>query len=357
MAASCAVALLLCELLLYLAPDLQPLGAERRMYCVGPEYKDAPGSLFFETQHEAEGWKLHINNAEGFRDIFDTGEVSVIALGDSFTRGALVNNGEHFTDLLDVWMPTTGVRAYGFGGWGTGDALVQYRNAFDIPHDLVLLGYYVGNDLTDNIKAGFRIEDGAVVFPPERSRIPVQSAEPIPLSLQIRGWLRENLRTYRVARHAYFLIAERGAQSSARTADLENLLELAEQLLEQLREDAERRGADLLIVAIPSYNEFVHRTVPAYITAQYDLLERLAETYDSIETVDLREAVAAQPLRDVYAADGHMARLGQYLIAAGAAQAMAVPVPPYNEDAVIRIRPDCALVDDYAERLGAYGPE
>ncbi len=352
---SCLIAVLACEGFLYLMPGLQPLGTERRHHCVGPEFKDAPDSIFFETKHEAEGWKLHINNAEGFRDIFDTGEIGIVALGDSFTRGAAVNNGEHYPDLLDAWMPDTGVRAYGFGGWGTGDVLVQYRKAATFPHRQVVLGYYVGNDLTDNIKAGFRLEDGAIVFPPETTRIPPEIAKDRPLNVRVRAFLRDNSRVYRLVRHVV-LSSIGGGQTLAGEGELEGMLGLAEALLEALRAEVEARGARLLIVAIPSFNEISLGRETPDLTAQYALLERISASHDSVDLVDLRPAVAAETVGEVFAADGHMARLGQYLIARGAAGALGVTAPPFEEDAELRIRPDCARVGPYVEELGAYGP-
>ncbi len=350
-------ALLGCEFLLALLPGLQPLGVEKRIYCAGPEYKDSPGSIFYETQHEAEGWKLHVNNADGFRDVFDVGNVGMIVLGDSFTRGEVVNNGEHYTDLVDVWMPTVGVRAFGVGGWGTGDALMQYRKVAETPHERVVLGYFVGNDLTDNLKAGFRLDDGALVFPPEGASGPRPKSTPRSFGLRIRSFVQDNVRVYRLARHAYFLLVENNAQRAALTAGQDELLAIAERLLEYLREDVERRNARLLIVAIPSYNEFIGNAGSPAIEAQYALLSRLAAAHESVDWIDLRAAVAEQPLRKVYAADGHMARFGQYLVAEAIAQAVGVTAPPYREDGDMRITPNCKRATSYAKQLGAYGPQ
>ena len=63
-----------------------------------------------------------------------------------------MNNDESFPYLLDLWNPQLAFHDFGTGGYGTLDSLSVYdANSSAILHKLVLLAYYLGNDLRDNL--------------------------------------------------------------------------------------------------------------------------------------------------------------------------------------------------------------
>lgn len=131
------------------------------IYCKGPTDRsefhsqygwiEHPNSQYLEKKSNKDNWSLHTYNDEGFRDTYNSGEENVIVLGDSFTRGSLVDDHSTYTHLLDRWTPHTTFRNYGTGGYGTAQELLVYQDyskKFD--HNLVILGYYF-NDPGDNV--------------------------------------------------------------------------------------------------------------------------------------------------------------------------------------------------------------
>lgn len=119
------------------------------------------------------GWKHKINastpvNAVGERMIhFKTDEngfrvgdtkikspvYKILALGDSFTEGLLVEHEETFTGRLELILSeglglNTRVVNAGVGGWSPNQYLLQAKDELDREeYDLVLVFVYIGNDL------------------------------------------------------------------------------------------------------------------------------------------------------------------------------------------------------------------
>jgi hypothetical protein len=312
-------------------------------------------AIFFERQHEAEQWKLHVNNDEGFRDLFDIGDPRILVVGDSFVRGSLVNNGEAFADLLDLWAPSTGVRAYALGGWGTGQELRAYRTlGAETPHDLVILAYYVGNDLTDNVKTGYRLEDDGA-----NAKLAFDETALTPPSApaRFRRFLFKHLLSLRVLQSA--AMAGAGGDYFQKPAqDLDGLMAVARQLLDKFQEESAKNGAELLIVAIPDFNEFVSGKARAAAARQTAIIEDIAARHDHVFALVLRDAVAAAGPDRVYGRNNkHFNRYGQYLAAREIARFIGVDAPEFSADADVRIRPDCNRAQEYARQLNIYGPK
>ena len=94
-----------------------------------------------------------IHNSEGFRDVDHDkkntqNKFRIITLGDSFTWGHGVNNDQIYMKVLEDLNPD--IEAINLGGPG-GDpptSLKAYTTwGLDYEHDVVLLGFYVGNDI------------------------------------------------------------------------------------------------------------------------------------------------------------------------------------------------------------------
>ncbi len=353
--ASILFAALLIEITFRIFPTLQPMGIERSEFCKGEPFRDSPNSVFFESPHRADGWKLHVNNALGFRDVFDTGPVKVIVLGDSFTRGTATNNGEFYGDLLDLWTPETGIRTFGHGGWGTGDQLLQYRAIADTtPHELVVLGYYPGNDLTDNPKHGFSLQDGKILGPLAPVR-PAEVERVKSTGQRIRGVLAK-MEIYRFLKHYYYLLFERKPQQEEIERNSDALLKLSLALIEELTREVADNGAKLLVFSIPSRNELRIDDTPNFITAQYEMLEIVATKHDNVEWIDLRPVFAEYDPQKTFAVDGHLARFGHFLVADALADRMGITPSEFQQDDKFKIVPDCDRVDEYIQKLEVFGP-
>lgn len=107
---------------------------------------------------------IHIQtNSRGYRDrepvdVMDGRTLRVLFLGDSFTWGDEVRMEERFTSLLEGpcerhcdRLPPIHAINKGVIGYGTAQSFLQYLLARDDDRsDLVILGLFTGNDLSDN---------------------------------------------------------------------------------------------------------------------------------------------------------------------------------------------------------------
>jgi hypothetical protein len=93
-------------------------------------------------------------NARGWRDAefdpADRARARVLALGDSFTWGAGVDDGERWTDELERIVPALDVWNWGVNAWGPDQALraLESEGLSDAP-DAVVAQVFLGNDLSD----------------------------------------------------------------------------------------------------------------------------------------------------------------------------------------------------------------
>ena len=81
---SLAFSVVVIEGFLMSRPEFQALvPSPNRVFCAGPPqagrpheifgWTAVPNSAYFEQTSEADGWAVHIYNADGFRDLFDSG--------------------------------------------------------------------------------------------------------------------------------------------------------------------------------------------------------------------------------------------------------------------------------------------
>ena len=114
-----------------------------------------------------------INNL-GMRDDTDVsvehaGTVRVLAIGDSFTMGVGVEHSETFLELAERDLQRRGSRVEilnaGVPGYGTREEVdVLAKDAVALHPDLILLCFFIGNDLWDNARpATLRVRDGDLV--------------------------------------------------------------------------------------------------------------------------------------------------------------------------------------------------
>ena len=116
--------------------------------------------LGFEGVPNAKGYfatsqfkTLVTHNKEGFRDIDHehknhTNTFRILALGDSYTWGHGVENNQIYVKLLENY--DTNIEVINMGGPGgdpPGELKVYKFRGLEYDHDIVLLGFYVGNDI------------------------------------------------------------------------------------------------------------------------------------------------------------------------------------------------------------------
>lgn len=302
-------------------------------WCEGPEsrsrfhadygWTEHPGHVYLERQRGEPTWDLHRYNAEGFRDLHDSGNRSVVVVGDSFTRGSLADNNATYPHLLDRWTPDVAFRNYGTGGYSTGQSLIVYRNVSErIDHDLVILGYYLGNDAGDNVdrsspkRPRFDVVDGELELVHE----PVRTVNATggdgdggglldhPAIDAVQGFLRDRSAAYRYFEpRVHVLLGRLGLVDfdryplkeppSGRT--LERQLTVTGALIEALGDEAKANGAELLVATIPERGEvdpdkplrYDRETGGPYWDAQRAVIDDLAANHTAIDWIDTTSAL------------------------------------------------------------------
>jgi hypothetical protein len=339
------------------------------VYCAGPPrlaqshelfgWTAVPDSAYFEQTSEADGWAVHIYNAEGFRDLFDSGDQHVIVLGDSFAQGADANNDESFPHLLDLWNPDLAFHNFGTGGYGTKSALSVYEvMSSKIPHQLVILAYFLGNDLRDNLQSHDRGE-GASSPESGDSRTWFETLK------EINSTIRQGVRTYNLL---YSSVRPAFGGFDLPVHRVDKGIQVTNDLMVALVNRAQSSGSELLIVALPSWNQVNNYGDPEEATGQRAMLAKIAAQSDHVHLIDMWDRIARSDIDRVYGIkDKHFSRYGYYLTAKAIhdwinhewqqgprpgrqAPAFAPPRAP--------VVPDCALMPEYREAFAkpAAGP-
>ncbi len=101
---------------------------------------------------------LHLRNRE------ITGKEKILVLGDSFTFGVGVNDNQTYPAVLERALKKEVINA-GVMGYGTDQELLYLKErGLALKPDLLVLGFFIGNDLTDNIDvSNFSVINGFLV--------------------------------------------------------------------------------------------------------------------------------------------------------------------------------------------------
>ena len=367
---SVVVALIAFELLLSARPDLRADSASRQfVFCQGeaqryrqdPVFRKAeiPGSIYFENN--GEGWSIHLNNERGFRDIFDSGDQHAIILGDSFTRGTSVNEHQTIPYLLDLWHPDVAFHSFATGGSGTVDAYRAYQAiAQDWDHRLVVLNYFLGNDLRNNLAGDIALE-GDDADEVRLAEVQMASA-PKRLLTRYHRLIRANSHVYNLAYTSAKIMGSGRRGDQLPPDQLALGAEITKGVLLSLGSEAAKHDADLLVVIIPSWNELMDRGAEDDPDLQRRIIGEVAGELDNVFVLDLTDQVRALGARSVYGqVDKHFNPLGTYTAAKATYEWMNRDWPrgpqtnraaPASDDDRWGVeRPDCDLVASYRERL------
>jgi hypothetical protein len=366
---SVIVALIAFELLLAARPDLRAGTASPEfVFCQGDRQRyrqdavfrkaEIPGSIYFENN--GEGWSIHLNNERGFRDVFDSGDQHAIVLGDSFTRGTSVNDHQTIPYLLDLWHPDVAFHSFATGGSGTADAYRGYRAiAQDWDHRLVILNYFLCNDLRNNLAGDITLEGDADEV--QLGEVQMASA-PKRLLTRYHRMMRANSHVYNLAYTSAKIMAS-GRKGDQLPPDRLALgAEITKGLLLSLGREAAGNDADLLIVIIPSWNEIMERGAEDDPDLQRRIIGQAAGELDNVFVLDLIDDIKALGAPSVYGqVDKHFNQLGAYTAAKATYEWMERDwprgprtnrtAPPFDDDPWGVELPDCDFVDGYKERL------
>lgn len=283
----------------------------------------------------------------------------IVALGDSFTFGYGVESEEAWPARLEAVLARRSGGAIevvnlGVGGYGAVQevAWLAERLEAGLGPDLVVLGFYPGNDLSDSVRglaarrareAGGAPAGAAEAAPPPPSR-----------SLRARRWLGRRLHLYSfVSERADALLLRLGLRSVVYPEEIEVLRapepapvasgwRAVEEALAQLAALARERGFATVVAGIPMRHQVVpgswervrrwHRDSTGEDLSGVDLdapQRRLAEACGKagLELIDLAPALrrALDPARLYFSRDQHLTAAGHERVAAELAPRLPLP--------------------------------
>jgi hypothetical protein len=358
---SSALGIVVIEGFLMWNPEFQALApVPDRVFCAGPPgrmerhelfgWTEVPNSAYFERTSDADGWAVHIYNADGFRDLYDSGAEHVIVLGDSFARGTLVNNDESFPHLLDSWSPDVAFHNFATGGYGTENSLSVYEvMSSKVPHQLVILAYFLGNDLRDNLES-YEREERASSPETGDTRTWFETLK------EVNSKIRQGVRTYNLL---YSSVRPAFGGFDLPHHRVEGGLKITNDLLIALVNQVKSNGAELLIVALPSWNQTNNYGDPEEAAGQRALLAKIAGEWDHVHLIDMWDMIARGEVDRVYGIkDKHFSRYGHYLTAKVIHEWINMEwqrgprpgrqAPPFQAPST-PVEPDCALIPEYRE--------
>ncbi len=249
----------------------------------------------------------------------------VLVLGDSFTWGWGVAQGQVFTDLLQRRLPAVAIANRGVNAFGTSqEYLLMQRELAERHYDVVMLMFF-HNDLTDNIDpdSGRR-----PIFALEGDALVPRNQPPEPLMTPLQRLFKEHSR-------ALDLISFSATQFGRWLNPVEALNIVPEgsedidyhtlpgaavtmRLLAEMHRLAAGNGAQFILVYLPHHSEIQHLPSRApYLRAVHALVRDTAAR-EGIPLVDLAPAFneAAQAGQAViYPHDAHWTPTGHALAA------------------------------------------
>lgn len=318
---SIAVAVVGSELTLRAFPSLQiPVGESEYVFCGTAQtrhqphmrygFTEIPGNNYFERFSSFDPWNPVKINADGFRDNARGNGEPVIVLGDSTVRGSLVRESETFSALLNAWHPQLLFKNYGTGGYGQPNEIRLYEDkGRTIPHKLLIVGFSLSTDIEDNAERAVLTPSSVdITFEPAGS-----SPKRAGLLLETHLFLWKNSKLYN---WVYSTLLRPYIGNSDSRQELDDALELTKRLFGRLAAEAQRNGADLLVVILPGWAEMAGRDDGLQPARQREMIESLAATTPGMFVVDpTARLTAADPTKTFGVVDKHLSPLGHFLVA------------------------------------------
>jgi hypothetical protein len=335
-----------------------------------------PGTYRVKPDSSFSSHSVHINEL-GLRSRGQSngsGSVRIVVLGDSFTFARQVPDEDMFTSRLETTLNETSPGTYevvnaGVEGYGTAQQLLLMRKLAEagVVGDLYVLQVFT-NDILDNLRLDY--ESGSSTDPfrpgyaldgegnlqlihaPEREKW-LAGTEARGGSLRTFGVLKGAAESYVQSRPALVRLAASlgisitfprmpGLISGWYDEDVVRRgVPLMTELLRQIKAEAERQGARLLIVSIPSplmvypetYRPMLEGSFPgnpqvsAFVSDTARPARAVVEMAEQLEvpTLDLYPILLANSAKALYfPRDGHLQKVGHSIVAASLAEKMAV---------------------------------
>lgn len=280
--------------------------------------------------HRSEFDVLVEHGPDGFRraapPASENAAARVLFLGDSFTWGWGVSQGEVFTDHLQRALPGVGIDNRGVNGFGTGQEYLLLQELLRRQRYARVAVMFFNNDLSDNAadkehRPRFALVGGR----------PMPQNLPLPASLKdpVGAFLDDHLRAVQFFSFQFAMLKERfrsgrGAHPeptpSREAIDYRTLpgYELTVRLLDQMRVRSRNRGATFFVVYVPSRSEIEHQpAADAEMRAVHELIVETCRGLDIplVDLVPAFHAAAARGERLIFARDEHWNPAGHRLAA------------------------------------------
>jgi hypothetical protein len=285
------------------------------------------------------------------RDVFRIG-----LFGDSFTFGEGVQNDETYPKILEQLLnharspnsqaKTIEVLNFGIGKTGTSHQLALYqKEGTKYQLDLVVLGFFAGNDFSDNWSGVFYLRGDSLVHQAGTySRI--RKIQRVLYAIPGYKWAATHSHLVNLFRKAATIIDDRARTRTA--ASLNELraegspdssvqkVRLTVRLIEEFDRQARAHGSAFVLLNLPKRGQRagsaygVNEPSPPYVLQCDRLLASLREK--QIRTLDLVPLFSTLPESTHYfVQDGHMTKLGYQAVARSLSQYLLenalVPVP------------------------------
>jgi hypothetical protein len=309
-----------------------------------------PEGAYFVEKNDADGWVVYINNAEGFRDLYDSGSQHTIVLGDSFAAGSNANNDEAFPHLLDLWNSDMAFHNFGVGGYGSGNSLSVYEFVSSrIPHELVILAYFLGNDLRDNLEYH---DQRRHLMPPREAN----SGGWYDTLKNINSTVRQFSRSYNLL---YEVVRPRFGDKELAREEIERGVDITDEILSRLAIAVGSNNADLLIVMLPSWNQINNYSGNNEEEQQRILINKLEDKMEHVYVLDVKQDIESVGVNQFYGVvDKHLSSFGYYTMArvihdwinfnwprGPRAERYVAPFQPRAAS----VHPDCSLMAEHRE--------
>jgi hypothetical protein len=233
--------------------------------------RNVPNARYTHTS--ADGQWRYLINSQGFRDTREfayekpPGRVRVLALGDSYTLGFEVGQGQTYGAVLERWLRKQGIDAEvinaGVSGFSTAEELVFLRQeGLRFRPDVVILGFF-GNDVSDNVRSDlYRLKHGELDLA-NQQYLPSIGIRNLLNSFWVYRWLSENsyIHNWLNAKATVFVrdrlaskkLDEARGEAARRQEDSPDYANgLARALVREVFRTATTAGAKFIMMDIPS---------------------------------------------------------------------------------------------------------
>lgn len=269
------------------------------------------------------------------RDVFRIG-----LFGDSFTFGEGVQNNESYPKVLEQRLnrnrsangsaETMEVVNFGIGKTGTSHQLAFYqKEGRKYQLDLVIVGFFAGNDFSDNWSGVFYLKGDTLVHQ-AATYTRTRKIQRFLYAIPGYKWAATHSHLVNLFRKVATLADDRARMAAAArlneplaTASSDTSLQkvhLTARLIEEFRRQATLHGSDFLLLNLPKRGQrpaaayAAPDSIPLYVLQCDQLLAALRQR--QIRTLDLIPLFATLPeSTHFFVQDGHMTALGNEAVA------------------------------------------